>query len=84
MSIRPYKKKPGRWVIDYYPLGRKGKKVLKVFAGSEADAQALELELRRQYQIPLSVNPKTKDVLPERFSPFSFMRGGYEGPRPWA
>ena len=67
MSVRPHKKQPGKWIIDYYPQGRKGKQVKTVFTGSEADARTLELQLRRDGSSLLSgkVNPKIVDVLPQ-------------------
>lgn len=67
MSVRPHKNHPGKWIIDYYPQGRKGKRVQTVVTGSESDARALELQLRRDgFTAPSNkVNPKIVDVLPE-------------------
>ena len=65
MSIRPHGK--GKWIVDYYPNGRKGKRVQTVFRGKERDARELELEGRRNnIATPGSItNPKIIDVLPE-------------------
>lgn len=67
MSVRPHPKQPNHWIIDYYPSGRKGQRRRVVFAGSEADARAWELELRRSTSpgLPNHVNPKIMDVIPE-------------------
>lgn len=71
MSVRPHKDRkgkiiPGHWVIDYYPQGRKGKRDRFVYQGSEAEALAVEQELRRQHiGSERQVNPRINDVLPE-------------------
>ncbi len=67
MSVRPHPKHPNRWIIDYYPSGRKGQRKRAVFAGCEADARAWELELRRATStgLPNHVNPKIMDIIPE-------------------
>lgn len=67
MSVRPHKTIPGKYIIDYYPQGRKGKQVRVVFTGAEADARTLELQLRRNgsASLPNKVNPKIVDILPE-------------------
>jgi integrase len=64
MSIRPHGN--GKWIIDYYPLGRKGKRVRLTFNGTEAEAKIFETELRRQHAgLPNPVNPKIIDIIPE-------------------
>lgn len=67
MSVRKHPKQPGKFIIDYYPAGRKGQRKQVVFSGSEADARAWELELRRSTSpgLPNHVNPKIMDVIPE-------------------
>lgn len=70
MSVRPLRDKkgaivPGTWVIDYYPLGRKGKRERRVYAGGKADAYELEAQLRRTHNLPSPINPKAIDVYPE-------------------
>lgn len=72
MSVRPCKDKegvviPGKFIIDYYPQGRKGKQVKVVYQGKESDARKWEAELRRQGGPSIStiVNPKIIDVIPE-------------------
>lgn len=65
MSIR--KIGDHRWQIDYYPLGRKGKRRRLIYEGSESEAREYEGQLRRQniHGMAVGPNPKIKDVLPE-------------------
>lgn len=72
MSIRAHPKQhlhehKNKWIIDYYPQGRKGKQVRIVYKGKEGDARKWEAELRRQGGPPTAsiVNPKIIDVVPE-------------------
>lgn len=67
MSIRPHKTRPGAWIIDFYPQGRKGPQVRRVFEGTEAEARAIEQSMRRQSGAtqPISVNPPINSALPE-------------------
>ena len=69
MSVRylgKAEKGKSKWVIDYYPLGRKGKRVRTIFVGTEPDALTMEMELRRQHAPSRTeVNPKIIDVWPE-------------------
>ncbi|NDY41275.1 tyrosine-type recombinase/integrase [Dissulfurirhabdus thermomarina] len=66
MSVRPHPTKgEGWWVIDYYPQGRRGKRVRVPFQGTEGEARALELELRRGPQLQNLVAPAIKDLVPE-------------------
>lgn len=67
MSVRAHPKQPGKWVIDYYPQGRKGQRKRTVFVGSKADALAWELELRRSTStsLPNHINPRIVDIIPE-------------------
>lgn len=66
MSIRPHTHKKGWWIIDYYPLGRKGKRVRFPFEGSQGQALALEQELRRRNsEVKNTVSVLIKDLVPE-------------------
>jgi len=66
MSIRPLNPEKTKWQIDYYPLGRKGKRERITFTGNEADATAYELELRRMHVTEgQGTNPKINDIIPE-------------------
>lgn len=65
MSIRPLNENKTKWVIDYYPQGRKGKRVMINFHGNEAEARAYEMELRRTHASYMPVSPKLIDVIPE-------------------
>ena len=72
MSVRPHPKQhlpehKNKWVVDYYPQGRKGKHVKIIYKGKESDARKWEAELRRQGGPSIStiVNPKIIDVIPE-------------------
>lgn len=66
MSIRPTKD-PEKWIIDYYPQGRAGKRVRIVFPGTESQARMFELEARRNgnSSLPNTANPKIIDIIPE-------------------
>ncbi|MGB3225442.1 MAG: tyrosine-type recombinase/integrase, partial [Desulforhopalus sp.] len=66
MSVRPHPKKgEGWWIIDYYPAGRKGKRVMFPFQGKKGEALALEQELRRSPgEIGTVVSPLVKDLIP--------------------
>lgn len=63
MSIRKLGEK--KWVIDYYPEGRKGKRVMTVFRGTESDARRFEAEMRKSTPGTMPINPKIIDVIPE-------------------
>lgn len=67
MSIRHLNPEKSKWVIDYYPAGKKGERHQIRFNGSEANARAYEAELRRQHasEIINPVNPKIIDIVPE-------------------
>lgn len=71
MSVRHHKDKQGnriqgKFIIDYYPKGYKGKREQRVFAGTEGDAHIYEKELRQQNTGRANyINPKIADVLPE-------------------
>jgi len=65
MSVRPHKTKPGVWIIDYYPLGRKGKRLREQFPGSEGAARAYEAEMRKAHMPDMPINPKVIDVYPD-------------------
>lgn len=65
MSVRPHPTKGENWwIIDYYPSGRKGKRVMFPFQGSEGLALATEQELRRAPgEINNLVVPLVKDLI---------------------
>ncbi|UTG93164.1 tyrosine-type recombinase/integrase [Geobacter sulfurreducens] len=65
MSVREHPTKANIWIIDYYPQGRKGKRVRVHFVGNEAEARALELEIRRQHVNSIPINPKIVDAIPD-------------------
>ncbi len=72
MSVRPYKDKhtglivPGKYIIDFYPQGRKGKQVKQVVSQvTLAQARGLELALRRQHSQVVPHDPKVVDVMPD-------------------
>lgn len=65
MSVRKHPSKPNTWIIDYYPVGRKGKRERIQFVGNEAEARALELEIRRQHVNSTPLNPKIVDAIPD-------------------
>lgn len=66
MSVRPHPKKgPGYWIIDYYPAGRKGKRVRFVYEGTEGKALAMEQDVRRNPgELSDVVVPLVKDLIP--------------------
>ncbi len=64
MSVRPHKTKSNTWVIDYYPEGRKGKRVQRQFRGSETEARTLEMNLRRAPGQGIKTRPKVIDLIP--------------------
>ena len=74
MSIRPYTNKKGerirgRFIIDYYPQGAKGKRERRVYDGTEGEAHVYEKELRQQnIDRPNYINPKIADILPDYLS----------------
>lgn len=64
MSVREIA--AGKYIIDYYVAGRKGKRKRLQFKGTLNQALALEIELRRQHSgSQMSVNPKLIDVIPD-------------------
>lgn len=67
MAIRPHPTKgEGWWIIDFYPDGRKGKRIRHRHEGTKASALQLELELRRQSKkIDDLIAPLVKDIVPE-------------------
>jgi site-specific recombinase XerD len=70
MSIRPNKDRKGNilprsWIIDYYPQGRKGKRVQQVANDmTEGEAWELESQIRRQYGSAIPLHGKVIDALP--------------------
>ncbi|WP_457571501.1 tyrosine-type recombinase/integrase [Desulfovulcanus sp.] len=66
MSVRPHPKRPGVWIIDYYPQGRKGKRIRKHFRGTEVEAREIEQILRRTHVLHGRLaNPTIQEVLPD-------------------
>ncbi len=67
MAVRPHKTIPNAWVIDYWPDGRKGKRVRETFVGNFEDANKrhTELCLDRPLVSKNNTNPKLEEVLPE-------------------
>lgn len=66
MSIRVKNEERTKWEIDYYPSGRKGKRVQMIFRGTESEARAFEIESRRNNAgLRNPINPKISDILPE-------------------
>lgn len=65
MSVRQHPTKgEGWWIVDYYPAGRKGKRIRISFEGPEGEALLLEQELRRSPgEIVNSVSPLIKDLI---------------------
>ncbi len=67
MSIRPYKRSgkiiDDKWMIDYYDSH--GKRQRMVFAGSRAEAEALEVDLRKRHHRSPLINPTINAILPE-------------------
>jgi hypothetical protein len=65
MSVRPCKDEPGWRTIDYYPLGRKGKRIRRQIQGREAEAREIEAALRRQTVSRVGARSKIVDVVSE-------------------
>lgn len=76
MAVKPKRHKvtgeaiPGCWIIDYWPTGRNGKRIIRQFGSvedtqRESEALALEMELRRlARREPVSrVNPRVFEIL---------------------
>lgn len=65
MSVRPHPAKgDGWWIVDYYPAGRKGKRVRFPYQGTKGEALALEQELRRAHgEVVNEVAPLVKDLV---------------------
>lgn len=67
MSIRNIGK--NKWILDFYPKGRKGGRVRSVYNGNERGARDAEMRLRRINITPRSItNPKIIDIMPEYFA----------------
>lgn len=65
MAVR--KLADGKYQIDYYPEGRKGKRIVRIFYGTEAEAYYEERSLRRQHGPPVAilVNPTIAQIATE-------------------
>lgn len=64
MAVRKLEK--SKFVIDYYPQGRKGKRIMRVFNGTESEARVYEAELRKQnITYSFKTNPKIIDIIPD-------------------
>lgn len=67
MSVTRHPKDPNKWIIDYWPDGRKGKRVRKVIIGTQDNALEFERRFRQIHieKVRPAINPRVKDVLPE-------------------
>jgi len=67
MSIRPLNPEKTKWQIDYYPTGRKGKRIRYTAFGSENEARLYESELRRARPENHGslINPKVSSLISE-------------------
>lgn len=67
MAVRPHPVRDNTWVIDYRPDGWKGTRLRRTFTGTEAEAQALESELRGASVMdkPIDTHPKIADLIPD-------------------
>lgn len=65
MSIRPHPRNEGWYIVDYYPDGRKGKRIREPVKGM-GNAIALENSLKSQKHAPAKVvHPPLKDIVNE-------------------
>lgn len=63
MSVR--KVGNNKFQIDYYPAGSKGKRIIRIYKGTEQGAHELEQSLRRQYSNILNKsNPRISALIP--------------------
>ena len=68
MSVRPHPTKGGSWWhIDYYPSGRKGKRAVISFQGTEIEARDAERKLRMESSSAVTAKPfpRVAEVIPE-------------------
>jgi len=67
MSVRPHPKKPGTWIIDYYPQGRKGPRERIPIEGTRAEAVKIEqgMRLEAKGSKPTVLFPHISEVIPE-------------------
>lgn len=67
MSIRPLNPEKTKWQIDYYPAGRKGKRIRYTVSGTETEARQYEVDLRKARPETLAtlINPKVSTVIGE-------------------
>ncbi len=67
MSVRPYppdKEGNERYVIDFYPSGRKGKRIRQIFKGTKGEALEFEMAARRAPgEATMLVAPIIKDLI---------------------
>ena len=67
MAIRPYTRsgiiQPHKWMIDYYDAKKQRQRW--IFEGSRAEAEALEVDLRKQSATGPLKNPMINAILPE-------------------
>lgn len=67
MSIRPLNPEKTKWQIDYYPQGRKGKRIRFSVSGTETETRKYETDLRKARPETLAtlINPKVSTVIGE-------------------
>ena len=68
MSVRPHPTKKNAWVIDYYPEGRKGKRVRKTLEDVDFEtAKQIERTLRLQHRLTVTSSGRTtiEEALPD-------------------
>lgn len=66
MAVRPHPTKKGFWIIDFYPQGRKGRRERVPFRGTEAQALAMEVDLRMATKrVKTRLFPRIEEVVPD-------------------
>lgn len=75
MSVRPHPTIKNAWIIDYYPEGRKGKRIRRVVQGVDFEsAKRLEQTLRQQHRLVSGTLarggrlPTIEEILPDYLS----------------
>ena len=69
MAVRPHPKRPNTWIIDYYPNGRKGKRIRRVLKDVDFEtAKDLERRLRQEHVFIKGAGGRLRtieDILPD-------------------